>query len=55
VISILILDVYDQGKSEYEAVLRWGETEGTAINGETINFPIGYGKESVECNLIFKN
>jgi hypothetical protein len=26
-------DVYDKGNQDYEAVLRWGDSEGTAVNG----------------------
>ncbi|KAI8806441.1 Spt20 family-domain-containing protein [Cladochytrium replicatum] len=37
----MILNFYEMGNGDYEAVLRWGDQEGTAINGTTMRFPIG--------------
>lgn len=36
-----ILNVYELDGGQYEGVLRWGTQEGTAIDGDTIRFPLG--------------
>lgn len=36
-----LLNVYALDMGLFEAVLRWGTTEGTSINGDTLRFPIG--------------
>ena len=43
-----ILNVYDAGNQEFEAVLRWGDVEGTANQGGTLKFPLGVGKSAVD-------
>ncbi|KAI8909596.1 Spt20 family-domain-containing protein [Gorgonomyces haynaldii] len=43
-----MLNVYDVGNQDFEAVLRWGDQEGTAHNGDTIHFPVGNGKLTVD-------
>jgi hypothetical protein len=43
-----ILNVYQVGNNDYDAVLRWGDIDGTANNGNTIYYPIGSGKLALE-------
>lgn len=43
-----VLNVYERTTAEFEAVLRWGTSEGTAIDGGTMKFQLGVGKDVVE-------
>ncbi|TPX32949.1 hypothetical protein SeMB42_g07547, partial [Synchytrium endobioticum] len=37
-----ILNIYENSPTDYEAVFRWGNTEGTAAgNGSTLKYPVG--------------
>ena len=42
-----MLNVYELPDNTYEGVLRWGTVEGTAIDGQTLRYPIG-NKQAVE-------
>ena len=42
-----ILNVYEVGENSFEAVLRWGSVEGTAIDGGTLRYALG-NKQAVE-------
>lgn len=42
-----ILNVYEVGENSFEAVLRWGSSEGTAIDGGTLKYALG-NKQAVE-------
>ncbi|KAJ3306218.1 hypothetical protein HDV03_000138 [Kappamyces sp. JEL0829] len=42
-----VFNVYELSEGQFEGVLRWGNQEGTAINGGTIRYPLG-NKQAVD-------
>jgi hypothetical protein len=46
-----ILNIYECNSKDFEAILRWGDVEGTSNNGGTLHFPIGSGKSAVDLFL----